>query len=457
MMASKLRRNPLNGLIVKRLLSGQTAAAKSSEAAEAVKSAQLKTTTLPNGLVVTSLETFSPVAQIGVILRAGSRYEPQDKLGLSHTLRSMAGFTTENHTVFGITRNIEYVGGSLTAHTTRDDIVYILENDRTYTDLNIKYLAETITKPAFKRWQIKDNCGRQRVDLSHFKDQPNLVVMEALHSVAFRGGLRNSLYSPDFMIGKHTTEDLHNYVEQHFVSNRAAVVGLGIDHKHLLELVEKHLPLARSDRGNSGQSKFIGGETRIDSNSNTTYVAIATEGVGAKNQKEMICLELLQIILGTGPNISYQDGSHTKLGAAVAKATSEPFAVSAFNMSYSDTGLFGINIAASAKDIHKAVKAAVTQLRDTAKNISAEELKNAKNNLKASLFLSCDDYNYMIEEIGTESLNYGSVLSLPEFQKALDSVTVQDVTGLATKIVKTKGAMASYGNLQNAPFLEDLI
>lgn len=92
----------------------------------------------------------------------------------------------------------------------------------------------------------------------------------------------------------------------------------------------------------------------------------------------MIALALLQTILGTGPRVEFNDCRYTRLGEAVGKVTDKPFAVSAFNINYSDTGLFGITIAASPNDIDKAVKAAVSQLRDSAKKVSEEDLKNAK-------------------------------------------------------------------------------
>ena len=278
MITTKITRYQLNALIIKRLMSSQTVAKRAES--ESMRSQELKTTTLPNGLVVTSIENQSPITRIGVIVKAGSRYEPINELGLTHTLRSMSGFTTKESTVFGITRNIEYVGGSLSAITSRDLMIYLLENDRNYTETTLKYLSDTVMRPAFKPWQIKDNLYRQKADLALFKDNPQLVLMEALNSVAFRGGLRNSIYSPEFMLGKHSSEMLSNFVEQHFVSNRTAIVGTGIEHNRLLEHIDKYFSMARGDRGQTGESKFIGGQTRIDSNLDNTYVAVATEGVG---------------------------------------------------------------------------------------------------------------------------------------------------------------------------------
>lgn len=45
---------------------------------------------LPNGLVIASLENYSPLSNIGVFVKAGSRYETVENQGVSHVLRLAA-------------------------------------------------------------------------------------------------------------------------------------------------------------------------------------------------------------------------------------------------------------------------------------------------------------------------------------------------------------------------------
>lgn len=45
---------------------------------------------LPNGLVVASLENYSPLSSVGVFVKAGSRYETMENQGVSHVLRLAA-------------------------------------------------------------------------------------------------------------------------------------------------------------------------------------------------------------------------------------------------------------------------------------------------------------------------------------------------------------------------------
>lgn len=50
----------------------------------------LQVSKLPNGLVIASLENYSPVSSVGVFVKAGSRYETVENQGVSHVLRLAA-------------------------------------------------------------------------------------------------------------------------------------------------------------------------------------------------------------------------------------------------------------------------------------------------------------------------------------------------------------------------------
>lgn len=273
MMNNKLK--SLSSVPLRRYLASHAAKPASKSGNE------VRTTTLPSGVILASVQSDSPLARVGVVIRAGARFEPKNQLGLTHTLRSAAGMTTKNHTGFGITRNIEYFGGRLSVAGSRDTISYLLEmhNDEDIIARNVSMLGETITAPQFKHWELSDNIERINADLSILEDTPYIQLAEALHAVAFKGGLRKSLYTPKFMVGKHTTEALQQYVKERFVGPNTAIVGVGLEHDELVQLVGKHFGL-QSHQPSKCQCKFIGGEVHIDSSLPLTYVALATEGAG---------------------------------------------------------------------------------------------------------------------------------------------------------------------------------
>ncbi|XP_013786630.1 cytochrome b-c1 complex subunit 2, mitochondrial-like [Limulus polyphemus] len=338
-----------------------------------------KTTTLSNGLIVASVENYSPVTRLGVFVKAGPRYESSENTGITHCLRNSAGLSTKNSTIFGITRNIEQMGGNLASTSSREHMVYTLDCIRDNLEKGLQYLAEVTSQHAFKPWELGDFAPRMKVDLALFKDQPQAVLMEALHHAAFIGGLSHSLYSPDFMIGKHNSEMLQSYVKDTFTTGRATVVGLGVDHDLFVEQVE-NLFHFENGKGTTdvGSSKYGGGEVRVESAGPISYAAVVAEGASLTNLKEMLCLAMLQRILGVGPTIKYSEGLHSKLSSAGAKATNEPFGVSSLNVNYSDSGLFGFVVAGQHSCMDKLLKSLVTEMRSTVKKVTDQDLKNAK-------------------------------------------------------------------------------
>eukprot|EP00063_Salmo_salar_P083652 XP_014058487.1 PREDICTED: cytochrome b-c1 complex subunit 2, mitochondrial-like [Salmo salar] len=82
---------------------------------------------LPNGLVIASLENYSPVSSVGVFVKAGTRYETVENQGVSHVLRLAANLTTKGASAFRICRGVEAVGGSLRVTSSRETMVYSVE------------------------------------------------------------------------------------------------------------------------------------------------------------------------------------------------------------------------------------------------------------------------------------------------------------------------------------------
>ena len=51
-------------------------------------------TRLPSGVIVASIENYSPVSRIAIVANAGSRFEDGDNLGVTHCLRVASGLVS---------------------------------------------------------------------------------------------------------------------------------------------------------------------------------------------------------------------------------------------------------------------------------------------------------------------------------------------------------------------------
>lgn len=447
-MASNAVKSPIFRAVTNRGLSAQAAACPSSSPAGL---GQVKTTVLPNKLVVASVDSILPISTVSVLFKAGSRYEKPDNLGTTHMLRIAAGLTTKDSTQFGITRNLQEIGATLSCDTDRETVAYTLQSALDKLDTGLKFLQDVAVEQVFKPWELSDNIPRLKYELAGVS--PYSKLLDAVHKAAFRSGLGNSIYCPDYLVGKHSSESLQHYVKSHFTTNRTAVVGVGVDHSELVCFAQ-NLPLESGAGPAESPSKYYGGDVRIDTAGDLTHVAVAVEGACLKNTKEVLAFGILQHVLGVGPAVKWGSGASPFSKAVGGAVGSEPFAVTGFNASYSDSGLFGFVASSPANIAGKVVESAVKLLKSG--NVSSADVARGKAQLKAAILLAQEGSITAAEDLGTQAVLLGNILSGPAAVAAVDSITDAEVNAAASRVKSGKLSVAGIGQLANVPYSDQL-
>nr|1BCC_B Chain B, Ubiquinol Cytochrome C Oxidoreductase [Gallus gallus] len=416
----------------------------------------LEITKLPNGLVIASLENYSPGSTIGVFIKAGSRYENSSNLGTSHLLRLASSLTTKGASSFKITRGIEAVGGKLSVESTRENMAYTVECLRDDVEILMEFLLNVTTAPEFRPWEVADLQPQLKIDKAVAFQNPQTHVIENLHAAAYRNALADSLYCPDYRIGKVTSVELHDFVQNHFTSARMALVGLGVSHPVLKNVAEQLLNI-RGGLGLSGaKAKYRGGEIREQNGDSLVHAAIVAESA-AIGGAEANAFSVLQHVLGANPHVKRGLNATSSLYQAVAKGVHNPFDVSAFNASYSDSGLFGFYTISQAAYAGQVIKAAYNQVKTIAQgNVSNENVQAAKNKLKAKYLMSVESSEGFLEEVGSQALAAGSYNPPSTVLQQIDAVADADVIKAAKKFVSRQKSMAASGNLGHTPFVDEL-
>uniref|UniRef100_A0A2K6QGW7 Cytochrome b-c1 complex subunit 2, mitochondrial n=1 Tax=Rhinopithecus roxellana TaxID=61622 RepID=A0A2K6QGW7_RHIRO len=412
----------------------------------------LEFTKLPNGLVIASLENYAPLSRIGLFIKAGSRYEDSNNLGTTHLLRLASSLVS----IF-ITSSVWKCCGILVLVTaTRETMAYTVECLRGDVDILMEFLLNVTTAPEFRRWEVADLQPQLKIDKAVAFRNPQTHVIENLHAAAYRNALANPLYCPDYRIGKVTSEELHYFVQNHFTSARMALIGLGVSHPVLKQVAEQFLNM-RGGFGLSGvKAKYRGGEIREQNGDSLVHAALVAESAVA-GSAEANAFSVLQHVLGAGPHVKRGSNTTSHLHQAVAKATQQPFDVSAFNASYSDSGLFGIYTISQATAAGDVIKAAYNQVKTIAQgNLSNTDVQAAKNKLKAGYLMSVESSERFLEEVGSQALVAGSFVPPSTVLQQIDSVANADIINAAKKFVSGQKSMAASGNLGHTPFVDEL-
>ncbi|XP_043503076.1 cytochrome b-c1 complex subunit 2, mitochondrial [Polistes fuscatus] len=419
-------------------------------ATQACSSTNLESKVLSNKVLAVALENNSPISQVSIIFRAGSRNETYHNQGISHHLRIVAGLTTCRSSYFAITRNIQQLGGNIITTSDRESIAYTLQVTRNNLNQALQFLEDVATQQVFKPWEVSDQLPRLRYELSRIPETTR--VLELLHRAAYRTGLGNSLYSPKRQVGQINPEALQHFVNTWFTGSRCAVVATGAPFSEVCSFASNLN--VKSNNAQDVPTKYHGGELRKERNSPIASVAIAVESTGLNKEKDALALAVLQRAIGTGPQVKWGSSISPIYKSASGVAGKQTFAISALNAIYSDSGLFGF-IFSSEPSIAGSL-AACTYKWLKSPQLSDADISRGKNILKADILYATENDFGLLEILQQQALLKGTVCSPKEMVASVDKITANDVKSIAGKLGSGKPTLAAIGDLCSVPNLDEL-
>lgn len=443
MVSSAVRSTILRGSTVRHYAAVAAAAQSCGSAAPECK-------VLSNKVTIAAYDNNSPITQVSIIFRAGSRNETYDTQGLIHHLRVLAGQSTSKATAFAITRNIQQLGGNLLTTVDRESIAYTLQITRNNLTDSLKFLECVATKQVFKPWEISDQAPRLEYEVESVPE--TTLVLELLHKAAFRTGLGYSLFTPKHQIGKIGTETLQHFVNSWYTAPKCAVVSIGVPLPNISAFAS-NLEIGTQDCAPEA-SKYCGGEIRQETGSNLVNVAVAVEGVNMKNEQDALACAILQRASSTDPRVKWGNSS-SPLYKQVAKAAgTDPFALSTFNANYSDSGLFGF-VLCSTPDIAGPLTQEASKWLKSMK-LSDKDIARGKAVLKAEILDAADNETMLLQNMQYQALFKGQVSAPASLMADVDKVSASNVQAIAAKLSKGNLSMAAVGNLKTVPYIDEL-
>ncbi|KAI3978185.1 hypothetical protein MKX01_013016 [Papaver californicum] len=423
-----------------------------------VEPSKTKITTLPNGVRIASEASANPAASIGLYVDCGSNNETPESCGVSHLLERMAFKSTRNRSHLRVVREVEAIGGHVAASASREQMGYTHDALKTYIPQMVEQLVDTVRNPVFLDWEVKEQLQKVKDEIAEMDNNPQSLLMEAIHSAGYVGALANPLLAPMSAISRLNSEILEEFVAENYTAPRMVLAASGVEHGELLFVAESLLSdLPGGTTSARPKSKYVGGDSRIAAASPVTHVALAFEVPGGwLNEKDAMAATVLQLLMGGGGSFSAGGpgkGMHSRLYLRVLNEYHQIQSFSAFSSIYTDTGLFGIHASTGSGYASKAVDLAARELLEvaTAGKVTQTELDRAKTATKSAVLMNLESRMVVSEDIGRQVLTYGERKPVDHFLKAVDEVTLKDISSIATRIVSSPLTMASWGDVSYVP------
>ncbi|KAI7739356.1 hypothetical protein M8C21_010699 [Ambrosia artemisiifolia] len=417
-----------------------------------------KITTLSNGIKIASESSSNPGASIGLYVNSGSIYETPASFGVTHLLERMAFKGTLNRSHLRLVREVEAIGGNVTASASREQMGYTYDALKTYVPQMVELLVDSVRNQAFLDWEVKEQIEKVKAELGEYANNPEALLLEAVHSVGYSGPLANPLLASEGVLSRINSTVLEDFVAANYTAPRMVLAASGVEHEELLKYAKPLL----SDMPGGAQveepkSLYVGGDHRVMADTGRTSFALAFELPGGwLKEKEAMTLTVLQMLMGGGGSFSAGGpgkGMYSRLYLRVLNEYPEIQSFSAFSSIYNHTSLFGIQATTSSDFASKAIDIAAKELIAVATNgeVNQVQLDRAKKSTKSAVLMNLESRMIASEDIGRQILTYGERKPVENFLKAIDAVTANDITSTAKKLLSSPLTMASHGDVLNIP------
>lgn len=453
----------------------------------------LELTTLPSSsLRIASQETYGQVATIGILCDFGSRYENHPKYtGVNHLMELLAFQSTHSYSSAAhIVEKMDTLGGSTFASASREQMLYCVDILRPSVDQAMELLSETVLRPNLLDHEIEEMKQVMLFQHEEWNSQGGIgsevALGEGIQLAAYKSLSQDETKAPQQLGKLHfcppenlpnlSAQIVNEFRSEHLLPHRMVIAGAGIEHSHLLDLVDQYIsPYLPSSLSSSYDkhasprldSIYTGGEHRhilpsssLDSqtpmfshNATTdslTRVALAFELPKGWSSPDLVPACVLQTLLGGGNSFSAGGpgkGMYSRLYRDILNRFYWAESAEAFTSFHYESGLIGMSGSTFHKDRGRdLVRVLAEQFAKLASvDVTDEELNRAKNMLRCNVLTQLESRLVLFEDIGRQILTYGKREDVKSMCDKIDAVTKQDIRRVAETMISKPPTLCIVG------------
>ena len=380
----------------------------------------------------------------GTWVKAGARNEKEDQHGIAHLLEHMAFKGTRQRSARQIVEEIENVGGDINAATSVETTAYHARMMADDINMGMEVLHDILHNSVFdaQELQREKHVILQEIGAAH--DLPDDLVFDIFQDAAFAGQPigRPILGTPDTVNG-FSRDNLNAYMHDHYRGPNMVVSASGkIDSPALMKKVEELYSDFEGDLSiEPPQAHYIGGQAMVERDTAETQIILGFEG-RAYQARDFYASQLLSMILGGGMS--------SRLFQEIRENRGYCYSIFAFNWSFSDTGVFGINAATGEEDLPKLMPVILDELKRASDDISTEEADRARAQIRSGLMMSMESPAARAGTIARQLLLFGRTISNEELMERLEAVSAERLRDLAGRLfTESVPTIAAVGDIRH--------
>lgn len=410
----------------------------------------MKINTLENGIkVVTDKNDYALSATIGVWFRVGAVDESDNISGISHFIEHMMFKGTKDRTARDIAFEMDSVGGSINAFTSKECTCYNATVTYEHLGKAVVLLADMVKNSLIDQVELDKERGVILEEINMVEDSPEDVI-HRLHSENFFNGssVSNSVIGTKETVSGLNSPDLKKYIGENYTTDRIVVSVAGkFDEEELIKLIAKEFGSGFAQKGKGHVYDNSKAAAKKDGNISFKNMPI---------EQTHICLGFPGLKLDA-PNLYdlyvfndlFGGSMSSRLFQKIREEKALCYTVYSYASPYMNTGVFTIYSATNKNQVKDLVALAMAEISSIIKEgATKEEVEMAKEQMKGNYILGVESTSGRMSSLGRSLLLTGQAKTPETVIDKINAVSLDSMMETIRALINFDNMTASFvGNV----------
>lgn len=413
----------------------------------------IQVTTLKNGLrVITDTNTTVDSVAIGVWAGVGTRHEDLRVNGVAHMVEHMLFKGTKKRDAGKIAEDIENVGGSVNAYTSRDITAYHIHALKEHTPLALEILADIIQHSSLPEDEVERERKVILQEIGMSLDTPDDFVFDNYQATAYPGqALGAPILGTSEIIAGMERDSLAQYINKFYTPSRLVLSAAGnVHHDTLVKLAEDMFAFLPDDQSlMTAAACYHGGEHRLEKPLEQSHIVLGFHSISRHDMRYYDAVALSTILGG---------GMSSRLFQEIREKRGLVYSVFSFHSSYEDDGQFVLYAGTGPERLPELVPVMCDEIMKLVQTPVTEiELKRAKTQMRSGLLMARESMMTRAGQQAKHLINFDEVLDIDQLLHNIGEVSLESAQKLAQQIFSCAPTLAALGPLKPLESYEKIV
>ncbi len=407
-----------------------------------------KSYVLPNGLrIICEYIGYVRSVSVGVFVKNGSRHEPQELAGIFHFIEHMLFKGTEKRSALEIAEEIDTVGGTLNAYTTKEYTCFYAKMLDENLDTALDVLSDMLLHPKLSDGDIALEKNVVYEEIAMYEDSPEDMVHELIMEAAWgiESGLGASTLGTKETLCKIDSRVLRDYMAKTYTPKNCVVAVAGNFGDDIEQQIASYFGAWHGDGAvaDDFHEQYRAGSIVREKEIEQVHFCLGFPAYPSEDERNYPALAFNNI---------FGAGMSSALFQKVREQRGLVYSIFSYMASYLDTGMFIISASMKPENLSEVLRLVHAEIEAAKRTpLDNKTMFKAKQQLKGNYILGLENVSSRMQSIGRAKLLLDKVRTPEEILQRIEKINPDNTFAITKDIFDySRMCTSAIGNLDGA-------